>query len=198
MMNIIATLVGQAVKLHQVIEMEKDRLIGENVKLQEETQGTLTGSGTSSANSKKMQEVFPVHHPGGGKQRHGHASGGKAARARSSSPKPSITTAPGPEGPFRARQLARPSRKASSSLSCSGTNAGPSPERWPRKKGRFEQADKGTIFLGRGGGSESDRPGQAPSRHSGKGPSNGPWRPEHAAGGRAHHRLRRTRTWKMR
>ena len=194
MMNIIATLVGQAVKLHQVIEMEKDRLIGENVKLQEELKERYRFRNIVG-NSKKMQEVFrsitQVAESSATVMLRGESGTGKELVAQAIH-----YNSPRSGGPFvRVNCAALPESLIESELF--GHERGAFTGAVAAKKGRFEQADKGTIFLDEVG-DLSPTVQVKLLRVIQERTFERPWRPEHAAGGRAHHRLRRTRTWKMR
>ena len=74
------------------------------------------------------------------------SSSGKAAWGRNGWPMPSITARRAPTNPL-SRSIARPFPNPSSKASFSVMKKGPSRARPMARKGRFEMADRGTIFL---------------------------------------------------
>lgn len=144
LLTIIAAMVGQAVKLHQVVQEEKERLIGENIKLHEELRERYRFQNIVG-NSRKMQEVFQAiaqvsrsdatvllrGESGTGKELVAHAIHYNSLRA---------------QGPFvRVSCAALPESLIESELF--GHERGAFTGAVATKKGRFELAHRGTIFL---------------------------------------------------
>ncbi len=144
LLTIIAAMVGQAVRLHQVMEDEKERLIGENIKLYRELQEryrfqNLIGS------SRKMQEVFQAiaqvaasdatvlvrGESGTGKELVAHAIHYNSPRAHA--PLVRVSCAALPEGLIESELF--------------GHERGAFTGALVAKKGRFEVAHGGTLFL---------------------------------------------------
>lgn len=144
LLSIISSMVGQAVKLHQVLQEEKERLIDENIKLQRELQERYRLPNIVG-NSRKMQEVFQAitqvapseatvlirGESGTGKELVAHAIHYNSQRA---------------SGPFvRVSCAALPESLIESELF--GHEKGAFTGALVAKTGRFEAAHKGTIFL---------------------------------------------------
>ena len=144
LLMIIAAMVGQAVKLHQVLQEEKERLIDENIKLQQELQERYRLPNVVG-NSRKMQEVFQAigqvsrseatvlirGESGTGKELVAHALHYNSLRAK---------------GPFvRVSCAALPESLIESELF--GHERGAFTGAIMAKKGRFELAHGGTLFL---------------------------------------------------
>lgn len=143
-LSIIAAMVGQAVKLHQVVQEEKERLIDENIQLHRELQERYRLQNIVG-NSRKMQEVFRAiaqvaksdatvllrGESGTGKELVAHAIHYNSYRAR---------------GPFvRVSCAALPESLIESELF--GHERGAFTGAVATTRGRFEQAHGGTIFL---------------------------------------------------
>jgi Nif-specific regulatory protein len=141
---IIASMVGQAVKLHQVLDDEKERLIGENIKLHQELQERYRFQNIVG-NSRKMQEVFQAiaqvspsdatvlirGESGTGKELVANAIHYNSGRAK---------------GPFvKVSCAALPESLIESELF--GHERGAFTGALAAKRGRFETAHGGTIFL---------------------------------------------------
>lgn len=144
LLTIIAAMVGQAVKLHQVLQEEKERLIDENIKLHQELQERYRLRNILG-NSRKMQEVFQAimqvapsdatvlirGESGTGKELVAHALHYNSQRA---------------SGPFvRVSCAALPESLIESELF--GHERGAFTGALVAKRGRFEAANGGTIFL---------------------------------------------------
>jgi Nif-specific regulatory protein len=144
LLTIIAAMVGQAVKLHQVLQEEKERLIDENIKLQQELQERYRLP-SIVGNSRKMQEVFQAigqvsrsdatvlirGESGTGKELVAHAIHYNSLRAN---------------GPFvRVSCGALPESLIESELF--GHERGAFTGALAAKKGRFELSHGGTLFL---------------------------------------------------
>ena len=144
LLTIISSMVGQAVKLHQVLQEEKERLIDENIKLHQELQERYRIPNIVG-NSRKMQEVFQAitqvapseatvlirGESGTGKELVAHAIHYNSQRA---------------SGPFvRVSCAALPESLIESELF--GHEKGAFTGALLAKKGRFEAAHGGTIFL---------------------------------------------------
>ena len=144
LLTIIAAMVGQAVKLQQILEEEKERLIDENIKLHRELQERYRLSNIVG-NSRKMQEVFQAiaqvapsdatvlirGESGTGKELVAHAIHYNSPRA--SGPFIKVSCAALPESLIESELFGYEKGAFTGALST--------------KKGRFEAAHGGTLFL---------------------------------------------------
>lgn len=144
LLSIIAAMVGQAVKLNQVLEEEKERLLDENIKLHRELQERYKLTNIVG-NSRKMQEVFQailqVAPSDATVLIRGESGTGKELVAnaihynspRSSGPFVKVSCAALPESLIESELFGHEKGAFTGALSA--------------KKGRFEMANGGTIFL---------------------------------------------------
>ncbi len=144
LLTIIAAMVGQAVRLHQVMEDEKERLIGENIRLYGELKERYRFQNLIG-NSRKMQEVFQAiaqvaasdatvlvrGESGTGKELVAHAIHYNSPRAQA--PLVRVSCAALPEGLIESELF--------------GHERGAFTGALVAKKGRFEMAHGGTLFL---------------------------------------------------
>jgi Nif-specific regulatory protein len=144
LLTIIAAMVGQAVKLHQVLQDEKERLIGENIKLHQELQERYRLQNIIS-NNRKMQEVFQAI------DQVSQSDATVLIRGESGTGKELVASAihynsNRSGGPFvRVSCAALPESIIESELF--GHERGAFTGALAAKRGRFESAHSGTIFL---------------------------------------------------
>jgi Nif-specific regulatory protein len=144
LLSIIASMIGQAVRLRQTAEEERERLLEENVRLQEELRDRFRPSNIIG-NSRAMQDVYDLiaqvsktdttvlicGESGTGKELVAHAIHYNSRRA---------------DRPFiRVHCAALPESVMESELF--GHEKGAFTGAIAQRKGRFERADGGTIFL---------------------------------------------------
>jgi len=143
-LNIVAFMIGQVVRLARSVHEERARLIGENVHLRHELQGRYQVEGILGR-SNKMREV---------KELIGQVANSNATvliRGESGTGKELVAhaihyTSPRAEHPFvRVNCAALPESLLESELF--GYERGAFTGATRRRKGRFEHADGGTIFL---------------------------------------------------
>src|SRR5215831_10243063 len=144
LLRVVASMIGQAVKVHRLIEIERQRLVEENVDLRQKLKERYDFSnlvGTSGPMRQAYEQVAQVAHTnttvlirgesGTGKELIAHAIHYNSARAK----KPFVKVSCG----------ALPDTLIESELF--GYEKGAFTGADARKKGRFELAEGGTLFL---------------------------------------------------
>jgi len=143
-LTIIASMIAQAVKIHQLIQTEKDKLVEENINLREELKGKYSFKNIIG-NSSRMSEVFLMigrvaksdatvlirGESGTGKELVAHAIHYNSLRSKR--PFIKVNCAALPENLIEAELF--------------GYERGAFTGAFERKAGRFELAEGGTIFL---------------------------------------------------
>ncbi len=143
-LSVIASLIAQAVRLHQLAQEERDRLLQENVRLQNELKDRFRPSNIIG-NSEAMQEVYKLisqvspndttvllrGESGTGKELVAHAL--HYASPRATKPFVKVNCAALPEGTIESELF--------------GHEKGAFTDAVASRKGRFELAEGGTLFL---------------------------------------------------
>ena len=140
----VANLIGQTVRLHQNVAAEREQLMQEKSRLQQELRGKFSLDNVIGV-SKRMQQVFAdVHQAAPGKATillRGESGTGKEAIARAVH-----YLSPRKDGPFvKLNCAALPESLLESELF--GHEKGAFTGATQDRKGRFEQAHGGTLFL---------------------------------------------------
>ena len=143
--GVVASMIGQAVRVHRLVEAERQRLVEENTQLRRELRERYDFRniiGSSRAMQAVYEQIAQVAHAsttvlirgetGTGKELVAHAIHYNSPRAKQAVHQGQLRGAA--RDPDRERAV-RPRERA------------PSPARAAQKKGRFELADGGTIFL---------------------------------------------------
>ena len=144
LLSIIASMIAQAVRLRQAAQEERQRLVEENLRLQEELQDRFRPSNIIG-NSKPMQAVYDliaqVSKSDATVLIRGESGTGKELVATRST-----TTAAAPPSPS-SRSTARRCPRRSSRASCSATRRARSPARSRSARAASSWRTGGTIFL---------------------------------------------------
>ena len=160
-------MIGQAVRVHHLVESERKRLLDENTKLRRELTErydirNLVGS------SRAMQSVYEQVAQVAALEPRPCSSAASRAPARSSWPTPSTTPRPRAKKPFvKVSCAALPESLVESELF--GYEPGAFTDARAQKKGRFELAHGGTIFLDEIGGADPLDAGEAAAGAPGAG-----------------------------
>ena len=143
--NQIAIAVENALAFGEIRAL-KDKLALEKLYLEDEIRSDGS-SRRSSARAAALRRVLQADRDRGADRCHGADPAARPAPARSWSRARSTTRAAAPRRHVRQAQLRRDPRRACSRASSSVTSAARSPARSRTQVGRFELADRGTVFL---------------------------------------------------
>ena len=146
-LTVVGCLIGQSLKLHKAIERLQDEFRRQRQEFEKTIRKTYRIE-SIIGQSKRMQEVFAAVTSVAPLPRATVLLRGESGHGEGDDrPRDPLKRAAGASG-RSSRSTAPPSRRPCWNPSCSATSsAAPSPGAVDDRKGRFEEADGGTIFL---------------------------------------------------